>query len=368
MQLDERGFFYPHIEEDKCIDCGMCQKFCIRNQKYGCDNEGAVCQIGVHKDENIWMNSSSGGAFTAIVQALENNNPIIGGVCYDGDMCVKHEFMDASRISKMRKSKYVQSDMRGVFETVENFLKEGRYVIFTGTPCQISGLYAAIGKKYEKLYTIDLVCTGVMSQKIWQEYVLYLEKYYGKRITNVDMRYKVKNKNGWNIGDTEVGFEDGTRVRSDRTRLYRKMYGQKVAYRDACYNCQFARLQRESDMTIGDWWGDIEALKGKVKEHKGISLIIGNTQKGKIVLDALKDNMFLVPLNIEDAIADNPTLSHATRSTRRNGEFWNDAMKMRADKLLRKYSRPEFIIYVLWFISRMIPTPLRGYIKKTMRK
>lgn len=367
MHTDENGFLYPQIDEKNCIDCFICQKVCIRKQNQNIEkNKTNGCYLGVHKDENIWINSSSGGAFTAIVQSFAEKNPIIFGAYFDENMKVKHGYLKISETAKMRKSKYVQSELGNTFRDVERFLKDGRYVIFSGTPCQIAGLYAAIGKNHENLFTIDLICTGVCSPKLWKKYIIFLENHFHKKIKNVDMRYKVKNNNDWNIGDTNVVFFDGTYARNEKTRLYRYLYGQKTGYRDACYHCQFANTQRVADITIGDWWGSIDKLP-EIQEHKGISVLLINSEKGNNIIYKLKKYMFLTEISLSEASAYNPTLSHATKYTKRNKRFWLDFHRMKTEPFFRKYSRPEIKTYIIWRFSKLIPKNLRSYIKRIVK-
>lgn len=265
MKEDEYGFFYPCINEIKCIDCGACRKKCIAINKKD-ERNIPVCFIGVHKDENIWLNSSSGGAFTAILQSLFIDNTVIVGAVYDENLIVRHSTADSLvDIEKFRKSKYVQSNLGTIYREIKNYLKEGRRVIFSGTPCQVAGVYATVGKEYENLYTVELICTGVTSPLLFQSFLDLLEEKYRKKVKKIDMRHKVKNENGWNIGDTQVVFEDGKVLRNVKTRWFRQLYGQKIAYRESCYTCQFAKCEREADITIGDWWGNLEGLSG-VKE------------------------------------------------------------------------------------------------------
>lgn len=366
MERDEKGFLYPVIDQERCIDCGTCRKNCIAGQ-YGKDgqkaNAPAVC-IGVHKDEKIWMNSASGGAFSAIVKALEQENFAVFGAGWDSENRVAHSYADnEEKTQAFRKSKYVQSYMGDSYQTAEAFLKEGKRVVFSGTPCQIAGLYAALGRDYPNLYTIDLICTGVVSPLLYEKFLSFLEKKYKSGVVKVDMRYKVKNKEGWNIGDTQVTFGDGRRIRNRDSRLYRQLYGQKTAYRESCYNCQFANSDRIGDITIGDWWGSLDRLP-EVKEHKGISLILFNSEKGKELMEAVRQNMYMEKIDLDAALADNPTLSHATVRSRRCDELWRDFAGMKDAAFLKKHARPPLKIYIPWVISRIIPASFRRKIRK----
>lgn len=363
MKMSDGGFRYPYIDETRCIDCGKCKSRCIATQSTQ-ENRESKCMIGVHKDEQIWMNSSSGGAFSAIVECLYRENTMIYGVGYDKDLIVKHMSINSlADIHKFRKSKYVQSDLSNTYRDIENKLVEGYRVIFSGTPCQVAGLYAMLGKTYDELYTIDIICTGVTSPRLFKKFIEMLENKYKKKVERLDMRYKIKNGTTWNIGDTQVVFEDGEIKRNPTTRLFRQVYGQKIAYRKSCYNCKFAQKNRGSDITIGDWWGSIEELDG-VYEHKGISVMLFNTEKAKYLIDKINDRMNTREIDLSEAILDNPTLSHPTKYTGRCEMFWRDNNKYKANRLFRKYSKPKFTTYILWKLSRLIPLSIRNVIKK----
>lgn len=369
MKEDRAGFLYPVIDEKKCINCRRCKEICISDHKKDENSAGYPnCYIGVNKDEEIWMNSSSGGAFSAIVKALEIPGFVVFGAEYNDKNEVCHSYVEKfDDLERFRKSKYVQSNLKDTFRKAEQFLREGRRVIFSGTPCQIAGLYAALGKEYDNLYTVDLVCTGVMSPLLFKKSISVLEKKYGNTVKKIDMRYKVKGKEGWNIGDTEVIFSDDKRLRNKATRCYRQIYGQKIAYRERCYNCQFAKINRVSDITIGDWWGTIDSLP-EVTEHKGISLLLFNSVKGTDLIEDIKRYMYLSEIDYCSAIKDNPTLRAPTPKTKRCGRFWRDFYNMKDELLLKKYSKPPMNIYIPWLCSRIIPVQIRKNLRKLLKK
>lgn len=368
MQPDSRGFLYPIIDEEKCINCGKCQKHCIARQGESDDSLEQVCYIGVHKNEDIWMNSASGGAFSAIVEALNCENLIVFGAAYTEKNEVWHIHINGiEELAKLRKSKYVQSRLGEAYKDVQEFLQEGKRVVFSGTPCQIAGLYSVLGKDYENLYTLDLICTGVTSPLLLSKNMSMLEKKYKGSIRGVDMRYKVQTKDGWNIGDTEIVFEDGRRLRNKDTRLYRHVYGQKLAYRDSCYHCRYAKSSRGADITIGDWWGNIGQLSD-IKEHKGISLMLFNSKKGKELIPVLKEKMYMSEMDFELAQKDNPTLNSPTKKEVRYERFWHDFDRIRDERLFKKYAKPEMKTYIPWLLSRVIPAAARKRIKRLIHR
>lgn len=364
--MNKLGFWQPEIDDKICIDCGICQQICI-SRNYVSQKKAADIYVGVHRDEQIHMQSSSGGAFTAIVSALFNDNAVIYGAAYDEHMQVVHQKAETiEKIKKFRKSKYVQSKTDGVYDEIRRDLRQGKRVIFSGTPCQVSGLYAALGNSnVEELFTIDLVCTGVSSPGLFRKYLDYISQKYKEEVTSVDMRYKVRQKEGWNIGDTEVVLGGKKRIRNKYTHLYRSLYGQKISYRKSCYRCQYASIDRVGDFTIGDWWGELDKLP-EVKEHNGVSVIIFNTEKAKQYEDIMKNEMYLAPKSEEDIRKDNPTFQQSTLENARCEKFRRDYERMQSRRLLKKYARPEMKVYVLWIFSRVIPKRWRSHLKSIL--
>lgn len=367
MEYDQYGFLHPIIDEASCIDCKLCQKRCIalsectdidilKDNKY----------IGINKDRNVQLNSSSGGAFTAIAESLGNGNTIFCGAKFNSQMMVVHGWTnDVKQLAQFRKSKYVQSKTDVIYKQIKEFLEAGKRVVFSGTPCQVAGLYASLGKSYEELFTIDLICTGVSSPGLFQKYVNMLQKKYRSDIVHIDMRHKVKKDGEWNIGDTEVKFKDGSTLRNKTTRLYRSLYGQKVSYRESCYQCKYACMNRQGDFTIGDWWGSLEKLEG-VSEHNGISTLFFNSRKSQKFYNKLSEKMLLAPISDEELEKDNPTLSHPTLKTKRSRKFRNDYLVLNESKILNRYSKPEMKVYITWLVSRIIPKVIREKIKDVL--
>lgn len=189
MEYDQYGFLHPIIDEASCIDCKLCQKRCIAlSESTGIDILKDNKYIGINKDRNVQLNSSSGGAFTAIAESLGNGNTIFCGAKFNSQMMVVHGWTnDVKQLAQFRKSKYVQSKTDVIYKQIKEFLEAGKRVVFSGTPCQVAGLYASLGKSYEELFTIDLICTGVSSPGLFQKYVNMLQKKYRSDIVHIQL-------------------------------------------------------------------------------------------------------------------------------------------------------------------------------------
>lgn len=322
MKQDEEGFLYPVIHEHICIHCNLCLKICPQNGN-NYMNEG-VLEIfgGKIKDEAILMKSSSGGAFSAICNVLDEN-AIICGATYDDNLKVHHSWcVNGDGIDIFRKSKYLQSNVGDIYESVKRFLNDGKTVLFSGTACQVSGLYAYLGDKPDRLYTVDLICHGVPSQKVFDAYLRSLQKRKGIDICKFSFRDKSYFWGDWEIG-TAFGNEKKWKHLAWGQDFY--MYGflRALFYRPVCYSCQYANseIKRPADLTIGDFWGS-KLVNPLYDEKKGSSLILVNSEKGNVLIQKMKDIMDLSLVDREQAVKENHNLIEPTKENQKREEFF----------------------------------------------
>ncbi len=211
MEPDVLGFLYPKVDESKCVDCGLCEKVCQFNDNYDRSLNLArpIAYAGRYKDMSEVMKSRSGAAFVAISDYILEQGGVVYGAGYKDHFRVVHKrAITKEERDEFRGSKYVQSDLTGVFHLVKEDLIKGLTVLFSGTPCQTAGLHACVGKRLrEKLYLIDLACHGVPSPYVWRDYLAYLEKKHGSKICYVNFRDK--EKYGWSAHKESFKFEDG---------------------------------------------------------------------------------------------------------------------------------------------------------------
>lgn len=290
MYLDEYGFEYPKIDMEKCILCGLCNKVCAF-QNIEEINIPIETYVGVAKDESTILKSASGGIFATMAQMYLQEGGVIFGASFDEKFNPIHIGIDKLEdLHKLQGSKYVQSSIGSTFKEAKQFLQQGRKVLYSGTPCQIAGLKGYLMKEYDNLLTIDIICHGVPSSKFFKDYLQVLEnKLKGKVI-----EFKFRDKSiSWEKNGSIKYETDGKMKR-------KKLYGSESSYyyyfsssdcfRENCYHCKYTCENRPADITIGDYWG-IESVhpellgKGRLKEDKGISLIVANTLKGKKEID-----------------------------------------------------------------------------------
>ena len=294
---DEYGFRFPKIDKEICISCGQCIMTCpIKNMN---KLNIPTCAYAVAlKDTNILKKSASGGAFAGIAHYFLKQGGIVYGASYDKDLYVHHiEVKNVIDLTKLQDSKYVQSDIEKTYIKVRENLINEKKVLFCGTPCQIAGLKSFLHKDFEKLYTIDLVCHGVPSYRLFIDGISSLVE-DGDKIKQVSFRSK---ENGWG---TEGFVLTGKRkyLFNERTSSYYYYFLRSAIYRDSCYKCKFASESRPGDISIGDYW-KIESAHPEFRktfdEKNGVSCVLINTEKGKELFNFAKKDFYVISSSVQ---------------------------------------------------------------------
>lgn len=340
MHEDESGFLYPFIEEEKCVDCRICYDVCpfsgsgyVYSRSIDIPQTYLIC----HWDNKILKNSTSGGAFSAIANTFCNEGDIVFGAAFDDNLVVRHTFRcGKKKLKKFQGSKYVQSDIGQCYKQAEEFLKNGKKVLFSGTPCQIAGLRAYMDKEYENLLCIDLICFGVPSPLMFEKYLDYLEMKYGEKIKYISFRDK--SKYGWLLPCMRIDFfsskESDYHLVTDDP--YGKIFLNRVALRKSCYKCKFAKSRRVGDLTIGDFWG-ADKLYPEINNTKGLSLVLINTSKGHSVFENINFFNLCKKSDIGSALQINKNLLRPTTKHRQHSAFYKDLHQMDFNILADKY-------------------------------
>ena len=279
MKEDEEGFLYPVADKDVCIDCNLCEQVCpvLRQRE---EREPLDVYAAFNKNEEVRMQSSSGGVFTALAESIIKEGGVVFGARFNEDWEVVHDYVETVEgLSAFRGSKYVQSRIGCTFSQAEQFLKQGRKVLFSGTPCQIAGLKLFLRKEYENLLSVDFICHGVPSPRVWNDYKAYVEQKYHGKIEKIDFRNK--ERFGWSDHWETVTING----KEHDSQVYMKMFYEHTFLREACYVCPYKNLQR---ISIADAWG-VETANPEFDDNRGVSLVLINTQKGeKWFLDSLQ--------------------------------------------------------------------------------
>lgn len=300
FEAADLGTLYPKINEDICVNCGMCENVCpIHIELKQPSNQKAFAVV--HNDSKILLGSSSGGFFSALAQLIIGQNGIVYGCAFDKNMNPVTIGVDSvEELYKLRGSKYVQSDTTSAFIKVKTDLLEGRPVLFTGTPCQVAGLKSFLGKPYDHLICVDLICHGVPSSQYFLDYLHHLEHKTGSKIQGFNFRDK--RTKGWGLSGTYEGTREGTCEKYTHKLFYFQSYYYSYflhgeTYRESCYSCKYASLNRVGDFTMGDLWG-AEGMRLPFSVEGGCSLVIANSIKAQELLNALEIQYAEVPLEV----------------------------------------------------------------------
>ena len=286
MIPDSLGFLYPKVDEDKCINCGLCDNVCQFQDNYKrYDNFDIpeVYQFRLDSDSEL-RKSQSGGAFFAIADKFINDGGVVYGAAFTDTWRVIHQkATDSQSLDKLRMSKYVQSDIRGIFPKIKEELKSGIRVLFSGTACQVAGLKSCVPKRlHENLFCIDIICHGVPSPKIWEDYLQYLQEKRNSKIIRACFRDK---RFGWHGARESFLYENG---HEEFRRTSNYLYFSGLSMRESCSQCPYTNIKRVGDITVGDQWGIPK--DSPYEDDKGLSLILINSDKGKQLFENIEKN------------------------------------------------------------------------------
>ena len=332
MVEDEEGFLYPKIDKEKCIKCNKCKKICSNTNLSEINNKDTKVYAVINKDDNIRRKSSSGGVFWELVKYVIEREGIVFGACYNERMEVIHDSaITLEECSKFRGSKYVRSNINGSYEKVEKYLKQDKYVLFTGTPCQVNGLLNFLQKDYKKLITCNIICHANPSPKVFKNYIKEKENEKNKKIVNVEFRSK---ENGWRKQIPILYYQDGTK---EEENIFHKAFSTELINRPSCYKCKFANNPMVGDFTIGDFWGVEEFLKS-MDDNKGTSILFVNNDKGKETFKDIKDNFKYEEITVQQALAKNH--NKPISINKRRTKFFKEMNKTGVTiKYLEKYGK-----------------------------
>lgn len=325
MKRDEEGFAYPSVDKDLCVNCGLCEKVCpvINNTP---SNEVKTVYGARHKSAEIKALSSSGGMFSLLARHVLNQGGAVFGAAFNENWQVCHEYAETSEdLDKLRRSKYVQSDIGDSFKTAKDFLQKGRRVLFTGTPCQISGLKNYLGKDYPNLLTADIICHGVPSPGVWERFLA--ETAPASTVAGVDFRHK---RFGWDASYLAITLKDGRTLPEAKGILkyfksflyrsqgkffrliYRLPYTISNLYeRPSCHACAFKGKKKYSDFTMADLWG-VRHTMPEMYDVRGVSVLMLNSPKAEAVFKDVERDLVYKELPFELMSKYNPYFLRST--------------------------------------------------------
>lgn len=339
MLCDNEGFLYPKVDKDKCVDCGLCEKVCpIINKPEIAENKQTALAV-INKDENIRFNSSSGGVFSLLASnIIENGGVVFGAALSEDCKSVSHiPVQTLQELEALRGSKYVQSKIGNTYSQVKAFLENGKEVLFSGTPCQVSGLYTFLNKEYENLVTCDFVCHGVPSPLVWEKYVEFREEKSSSETSKVFFRNK---KNGWKTYSMQFEFKNGVRyAQKNIVDLYLRGFVADLYLRPSCYDCKFKGTNRPSDITLADFWG-VENVCPEMYDNKGTSLLILNSDKGEKLFGLISNSTVNKEVDLNTAISFNSAAIKSVSIPKKREDFFVDLNNIPVKRVFGKYCKP----------------------------
>lgn len=360
MTIDEEGFLYPKINLNLCINCQLCNKVCpvqneIKMDKF--ERKGFVLRV---KNRETLQSSTSGGFFTSIANWIIKNQGVVCAASFDENFNVTHTLLKPEDYSDSRKikeillkymgSKYVQSDLGDSYKNIKKYLDADYKVCFIGTTCQVYGLKCYLGKEYKKLFTIDLVCHGTPSPKLWRKYLEFEKNKMNCKPIKINFRSK---KFGYHNGVMEIDFENNKKhIASARTDLMLKCFFNEIASRPICYKCPFKVIDRCSDLTAYDCWHFSQLVKNVPDDDKGYTNIIVHSEKGNKILNEIKPLIELYEVDLEKAIKlDGIMIKESAKAHRKRNEFYKDIDATPLDDHVQKYLPINLIDYFIEFIK-----------------
>lgn len=327
MEEDDEGFRYPKVDLSLCVNCGLSERVCPVINKNEHKDEVRLAYAAYNKNEEIRLNSSSGGVFSLLSEYVLKQGGCVFGAAYNDKFEVVHKKIEKpEELNELRGSKYTQSAIGDTYSRAKEELKRGRLVLFTGTPCQIGGLKAYLGKEYENLITQDLICHGVPTPKLWKDYVAYRERISGSPARRTFSRHKFY---GWKRYSVLFKFSNNTEYRAPLTDdIYMKAFLRNLCLRPSCYSCAFKSKDRVSDITLADFWG-IQNVIPDMDDDKGTSLVVIHSEKGQRIFEKIKKNLTYKETDLEQAIIYNKSMIKSVEKPKKREKFFNVYKNMR---------------------------------------
>ncbi len=371
MRPDSEGFLFPTVDAYECTDCALCDRICPipKEKDPATRTKGDPLEVlaGWHLDPEIRRQSSSGGVFTALADAIFAQGGVVVGAAFDEKLVVKHIIIeDPADLHRLRGSKYVQSEIAPeVYHAIRDHLKVGRVVLFTGVPCQVAGLKDFLRKPYTNLYTVDLICHGVPSPLFWEKYLDHC-RIDSARPTQVSFRDKAT---GWKRFSVRRTYPDGTTRSADLHHdLYMQAFLKNLNLRESCYRCQFCSTARQGDLTIADFWGIGCKYPSFDDADQGTSLLLRNTTQKNGIIEQADIVLFTRPADLSIAIPGNPALVRPHNRPAKRSSFYkfvsNHTLAAAAQRFRLK---PRRLLRLLQSAKHQlvvnIPRPLRAQLK-----
>jgi coenzyme F420-reducing hydrogenase beta subunit len=334
MKPDNEGFLYPEIIKKNCARCNLCKDTCPAipraRQK---NNVPPVSFAAINNDEEARKNSSSGGIAGLLTEEILKQNGVVFGAKFDKNFMVVHESADdLEGVAHFRGSKYVQSSINECFRECKKYLENGRMVLFSGTPCQISGLKAYLQREYANLLCVDIICHGTPSPRVWKKYLEYREFTDKQKPREIYFRKKTP---GWVNFSLLFSYTNGSQYTgSVKEDSFYKCFLQNICLRLSCYRCAYITIDRRSDITVADFWG-IDHICPQMFDDRGTSLVLIHSKKGEIVFNSIKNMCTSKPVDTDTAVKSNRNNIYKIHRNRK--KFFMDLDTLPWERLVEKH-------------------------------
>ncbi len=365
MKDDSEGFWYPEIDKSKCIDCDLCEKVCPELHPPILNKDEPKAYAAYAKDENILLESSSGGMFTLLAHEILRKKGVVFGACFNESFEVIHDYTETVEgLAKFRGSKYVESEIGETYSKAKDFLDNNRYVLFTGTPCQIAGIKSFLKKDYDNLLCVDIICHGVPSPKVWRKYLLEQERKIGSMVKKVSFRHK---QNGWinfslmlNFKNSKCHFE--SRYKDSMMVSFLK----NICLRPSCYKCTFKTVNRCSDITLADFWG-IQNVHQDFFNENGVSLVIIQSVKGNKLFSEITVRSTYIETNLNYAIKFNSASTRSVGIHPKRELFFQKLDRKSIDSLVKKYCTDTIYVQCKKLVRKLL-SKCKRLVMRLLRK
>ena len=365
MEENEEGFLYPVIDKKQCDNCGICNTTCedYKRQRY-CKKRPLQIKACQTKDEKWLIESTAGGFFPTMAQWIIEQKGVVFGTAYDANMkpivCKATSIDD---IYKFNGSKYVQSDLSGALSQIKSELENKKWVLFSGTPCQVAAVKTLCNDYVGKnLITMDVVCYGVPSPGLFREFLKTIEKKAHARV--VDYRFRDKHKHGWSH-TTVISMigANGKRLQYEEEDYsevpYYKMFRARNCFRKECYRCRFNTIERISDFTTGNFW-KIDEMTDAFDSHMGVSMLLLNTERAKSLFEQVADRYHVLDMTLEQAVYANDALVHTCKYPQERDDIYRCFYSQGFDAMFKKFYTDPLFSRIKRMIKKVLKKVVSG--------
>ena len=351
MELDQYGFYRPVIDESKCNHCGACIRICpwkhqVENPFKSFDEPDVYAAI--LKNDEVRLKSSSGGVFPLLAEKILQQGGFVIGVSQKEGLQFEHVIISSvNQLSDLQGPKYIQTNPKYIYAEVLKLLKEGSKVLFSGTPCQIAALYAFLGKEtFDNLWTIDIVCHGVPSVKVFEKHISEMNVRHNSKVTSMLFRDKTT---GWNNYSLTYRFSNGeTYSEFYGKSQYMKLFLSRLCQNDSCYDCLYRKTPRIGDLTLGDYWGVLR-YHPEMFDDKGTSFVMVNNEHGAKLYNSVEIGLLHRTSSLRKAVTNNPSILYPSTPNSMRKAFFSNLDDLSLDDLIVKYC-PKAPLYKKLFI------------------